>query len=169
MADLLSLLMRFSGGTDKWHAIPFSLKIKTEVWTVATDNCILFAIKLPGAAFRKDYPKALEGMILKEVRNPVEVNLKELKIWAGEVPSTIVPVEKVAPEHQGVFLNSLIDRRKIAYLFARFTTPVIRAWEIKPGVLGFEQLGKQWRVFLAGLDDKPDGTEPIFQVGKITQ
>jgi len=161
--SLLSQLMRFSIGTERWHAAPFSLKIKKSIWSVATDNHILFAVKQRGAAAGKDYPEDLEEMLTKKAYNPVEISLPELKKWAGKPPVALVPDGEVLLEHQGVLLDQVIDRRKLAYLFAKVTVPVMDAWVLEPGVLVFEQ-PKKWRAFLAGLDDKAKGKRTEFPI-----
>jgi hypothetical protein len=155
--------MRFSIGTEQWHTIPFSLKTGKTVWSVGTDGHLLLAVKLSGATFRKDYPEDLPNMLTKPAVNFVEIKLEELKRWAGQAPMLLIPSGDVLFENQGVLLDHIIDRRKLAYLFARITTPVVRAWVVKPGVLGFEQPNRQWRAFLATCKDKPDGDEPVFQ------
>lgn len=121
MNALLSLLMRFSEGSKKWHATPFSLKAGKTVWSVATDEHILFALKLAGAKPRKDYPKELKTMLMKPAFNFVPVDLKSLREWAGEVPSSLVPAGDVSDKYQGVILDYVVDRRKLAYLFSKVT------------------------------------------------
>lgn len=164
MSALLSQLRRFSSGTEKWHEIPFSVKIENVTWSVATDGHILLAVKASGVAFRKDYPPSLLHMLTNPANGFVEVNLEELKKWAGEAPTMLVPSGEVPFEHQGVLLGQLIDRRKLAYSLSRITTPVVHVWTFKPGILGFEQPSKQWRVFLAGLNAKPDRDDLVFHV-----
>ena len=165
MSALLTQLMRFVSSEEKWHAAPFSLKTKKETWSIATDNHILLAVKAPGVTPGKDYPKELKLIISKPAVSPVEINLEELKKWAGGPPN-LKPLGEVAFKHQGVLLDHIIDKRKLAFLFATITAPTVHAWVIKPGMLAFEQPGKKWRAFLAGCKDKPDGEEPVFQTDK---
>jgi hypothetical protein len=167
MNALLSQLMRFSFATERWHAEPFSLKAKRTTWSIATDNHILLAVKLSGAKLSDDCPEDLKDMLSRPAVNPIEISLSELKKWSGGGPLSLVPGGEVVFEHQGVLLDHIIDRRKLAYLFDKITTSKIRAWVAKPGVLGFEQLNGQWRAFLAACEDKPRGDEPIFQVAEI--
>jgi hypothetical protein len=164
MNALLPQLERLAIATERWHATPFSVRVKKVTWSVATDGHILLAVKALAASQGKGFPKELKEMISKPAVKTVEINVKELKAWTGTPPMALVPSGDVPVEHQGVLLDHLIDRRKLAYLFAKIMAPVVRGWIYQPGVLGFEQPEKQWRAFLAGLGDKPDGSEPVFRV-----
>jgi len=162
MSALLSQLMRFAQGGEPWRAIPFSLKVKKTVWSVATDGHVLLAIKLPGASPRKDWPEALPGMLTADAVDPVELDMNQLKAWAGEPPTALIPSGDVDYEHQGVLLGHAVDRRKLAYLFAKMSLPKVNVWVSEPGLLAFEPPQKQWRAFLACLKEAPDGEEPVF-------
>jgi len=162
MSALLSQLMRFAQGGEPWRSIPFALKIKKTTWSIATDGQVLLAIKLPGASPRKDYPKDLPFMLTDDVKGGVELDVGQLKTWAGDSPMSLVPTGDVPNEHQGVLLGQVLDRRKLAYLFAKMTLPKVLAWAPEPGVVAFEHPQKQWRAFLAGLGGDPDGGEPVF-------
>jgi len=162
MSALLQQLMRFAQGGEPWRAIPFSLKVKKTVWSVATDGQIMLAIKLPGASPRKDYPKKLPNMLSDDALNFVELDVSLLKAWAGDSSMTLIPLGDVEYEHQGVLLGEVVDRRKLAYLFAKMTLPKVNAWVVVPGLLAFEPAQKQWRAYLACLREAPVGDEPVF-------
>lgn len=162
VSALLSQLMRFAQGNEPWCAIPFSLKIKKTVWSVATDGYVMLAIKLPGASSRKDWPKRIPSLLTDAAVDPVELDLVQLKAWAGDPPSALVPRGDVSHDQQVVLLGQIVDRRKLAYLFARLSLPKVNAWVFEPGLLAFEPAQRQWRGFLACLDGDPDGDEPVF-------
>jgi len=160
--------MRFSLGTHIWHSAPFSIKIKKATWSAATDGSIMVAVRMPGASPIREDCKSLDdlkSMFSEPAVNPIEINLEELKAWAGDAPERLVSLGTVPPENQGVLLGYLIDRRKLAYLFAKITVPIVHAWIFvpEPLILGFEPPKGHWRAFIAGLADKPDGSEPVFQ------
>lgn len=154
--------MRFSMGTERWHALPFSLKLGRTTWSVATDGHVLLAVKTAGAKASKEYHEDLEEMLTQPAADPTELDLTRIKEWAGTPPLALIPSGEVLVEYQGVLLGTLIDRRKLAYLFAKVTIPVVRVWVYRAGVLGFEPPDRQWRAFLAGCDAKPDGSETVF-------
>jgi len=156
--------MRFSIGTERWHGAPFSLKVKKTIWSVATDNHVLLAVKQRGAKVSKDYPEDLEEMLTKKPVNSVEIELSELKKWAGKPPVGLVPPGDVLLESQGVLLDQVIDRRKLAYLFAKVNVSAVRTWVFEPRVLAFEHPKKQWRAFLAGLDTDEKDERVVFPV-----
>jgi hypothetical protein len=168
MSALLSQLMRFSLGTEAWHATPFSITINKTIWSVATDGFVMLAVKLPGATLSKGYPEELPGMLSNPPINPIEIDLVRLKEWAGPASIMLVPNGEVGYKDQGMLLDSPIDRRKLAYIFSRITVPTVRAWVAKPGILlGFESIQGNWRAFLACLKSGYKGI-PVFQV-KLTE
>jgi len=171
MHPLLSQFTRFTSSAEIWHVNPFCLKVGEILWLVATDNQILLAIrsmeKLPGVTLSKKHPKELKRILSTAAVNPIEISLADLKKWGGEIPTMIIPSGDVDQQHQGVLLGHLVDRRKLAYLFSKFTVPIIRVWVVRAGVLGFESKGN-WRAFIAGLDGSPDGSELEFRTQPLS-
>lgn len=159
--------MRFSSGSS-WRSRPFALKVKKETWSIATDGCLLFALKVAGAAPGTKVPKDdLLPMLSTPAKGGVEFQVAELRTWAGEVPAALVPPGDVGYAHHGALLGKVVDRRKLAYLIATIPFPVVTGWVYKdmgPAevCIGLEGGNGQWRGFLACLDGAPDGEEPVF-------
>jgi hypothetical protein len=162
--------MRFSGGAGTRYPSPFSLKVKKTVWSIATDGFILLAVKLSGLTLITDTDKEvskIKNMLLENPNNSIEINVEEFKTWAGETPNKLISPGNVEPKYQGVILGNLIDKRKLAYLFAKITVSTVSVWvsEEDTAILCFEPPKGYWRAFIIGLDSKPDGKESIFQPG----
>jgi hypothetical protein len=131
---------------------------------VATDSYILFGVKAAGPKQGKEYPKSrLEDLLTGPPSEPKVFVVEDLKEWAGEAPSKLIPLGDVDYEHQGVLLGHVVDLRKLAYLLAKVTLPEIRGWVVEKGLLAFEPPKGQWRALLSTLEELPDGGEPVFR------
>ena len=166
MNALLSQLMRFSLGTQLWHAAPFSIKVKKTIWSIGTDGCVLLAVKMPGAVLSKGgYPDELVDALKAESKGAVEVDLLQLKEWAGQAPMVLVPDGLVVPEHQGIVLDCVIDKRKLAFLLAKISMSKVLVWHtVGSDFLVFEHPQGQWRAFIARVDAQLDKDMPVFKI-----
>ena len=158
--------MRFSLGTQIWHSAPFSIRVKKAIWSIGTDGYVLLAVKMPGAVLSKGgYPDELVDALKEESKGAVEINLLQLKEWAGQAPMALVPVGLVVPEYQGIILDCVIDKRKLAFLLAKISMPKALVWRIVGSdFLVFEHPQGQWRAFIARLDAQPDKDIPVFKI-----
>lgn len=167
---MLAHLSRFAASDGKdnmWREKPFSLKVKKDTWSVATDGCMLFAVKIPGVFPGIGFPEVLREMLTVDAKDPTEVSIMDLKSWCGEVPTDRVDTTAEVPEEvRGVVLRCTVDRRKLAYLISHITLPRVLVWPYKKEALVIEAPKGQWRLFLAPLDGSPVPSEPVFGTQK---
>lgn len=157
---------------EPWRSKPFAVEVGTEKWSVATDGCMMLAVRGPSNLEPMDphfYRRVGQYLTFKD-NDPYKTDFLKLRRWAGAAPkpepgSNVIDWKNPANRREGSILGGVFNMCRLAYILDHIRyADVLRISEVDeivdgPGIL---IQASNWIVVLAGIDIEADDSHPVY-------